>query len=219
MNINQKKFFIVFFISVMLITFQNNNNKKISNSLKSVGLSGSDSTIVDSDYSLQDALSGIKIPPDIKKILTIVDVYYYSFDSKLHKGQIVINKKLAKDIKSIFKIIKERKFPIKKVIPIFQFNWNDEASMKDNNTSAFNFRKVPGTQVLSYHATGRAIDINPKLNPQLKSGKIFPQGSTYNKNFPGTISDTSFIVKTFLKRGWRWGGNWKHLKDYQHFEK
>jgi len=27
------------------------------------------------------------------------------------------------------------------------------------------------------------------------------------------------VVKTFIRLGWDWGGNWKSLKDYQHFEK
>jgi hypothetical protein len=27
------------------------------------------------------------------------------------------------------------------------------------------------------------------------------------------------VVKAFAKRGWKWGGNWKSLKDYQHFSK
>jgi len=27
------------------------------------------------------------------------------------------------------------------------------------------------------------------------------------------------VVKTFKRLGWTWGGEWKSLKDYQHFEK
>jgi len=27
------------------------------------------------------------------------------------------------------------------------------------------------------------------------------------------------VVKEFLKRGWRWGGNFEQPKDYHHFEK
>jgi peptidoglycan LD-endopeptidase CwlK len=218
MNINHKKSFIVFSLPVLFLFFQNNFTSNISKQQKLEDSSGS-YIIIDSNYLLKEALSGTDIPPVIKKSLSIIDVFYYSFDSKLHRGQVVINKKLAEDIKDIFFLIKERKFPVEKVIPVFKYNWNDEASMEDNNTSAFNYRKVPGTKVLSYHAIGRAIDINPGLNPQIKNGHIFPKGSTYNENSPGAISDTSFIVKAFLLKGWRWGGNWKHLKDYQHFEK
>jgi peptidoglycan LD-endopeptidase CwlK len=91
--------------------------------------------------------------------------------------------------------------------------------MKADNTSAFNYRTVKGTKILSKHATGRAIDINPRLNPQIKNGIAVPRGAIYNKRLPGTISDSSFIVHIFLAKGWRWGGHWKHLRDYQHFEK
>jgi hypothetical protein len=35
----------------------------------------------------------------------------------------------------------------------------------------------------------------------------------------GTIEPDSKIVKAFKERGWTWGGDWKSLKDYQHFQK
>lgn len=221
MSINFKRFLMLFFIPVIFLTSRNNliDINPAFTSKKNKNVSESIDIIVDSNCSLQEALSGINIPLRIKKILVIVNVYYYSFDGKIHKGQIVINKALAKDIKEIFDQIKKRKFPIQKVIPIYKYNWNDNISMEDNNTSAFNYRKIKGTEKLSYHATGRAIDINPRLNPQIKNGKVFPEGFSYNIKTPGTISDTSFIVESFLKKGWFWGGNWKQSKDYQHFEK
>ena len=221
MSINCKRFLVPFFIPVVFLTFQSTliNIKSSLPTIKMNNISDSSDIIVDSNCSLQVALSGIPIPPSIKKILIIVNVYYYSFDGRLHKGQIVINKDLGKDIEEIFAQIKKRKFPIQKVIPIYKYSWNDNSSMEENNTSAFNYRKIKGTKMPSYHSTGRAIDINPKLNPQIKNGKMFPKGSSYNIKTPGTISDTSFIVKSFLKKGWLWGGNWKQSKDYQHFEK
>ncbi|MBZ0199615.1 MAG: M15 family metallopeptidase [Ignavibacteriaceae bacterium] len=178
-----------------------------------------DSLIVDSNISLAEALKGNNIPGNIKQTLTIIDVYYYSFDGKLHKGQVVVNKILVNDIHQIFSIIKERKFPVEKVKPISTYGWDDDLSMKDNNTSAFNYRKVKGTKTLSAHALGKAIDINPLLNPQIKREKVFPAGAAYNPKRNGTITGNSFLVKEFKKRGWRWGGTWRSTKDYQHFEK
>lgn len=178
-----------------------------------------DSIIVDSSISLEEALKGNNVPLWIKQNLSIVDVYYYSFDGRLHKGQIVIHQKLENDIKEIFEIIKEKKFPVEKVKPVSFYNWNDDLSMKDNNTSAFNYRKVKGTKVISAHATGRAIDINPLLNPQIKKGKVYPDNAEYNPSKEGTITKESFLVKEFTKRGWQWGGRWRSSKDYQHFEK
>ncbi len=178
-----------------------------------------DNVVVDCHYTLSEALAGIKIPPGIKKDLRIIDVRYYSFDGRLHEGQLVIHKDLAEDIKKIFREIEEHKFPVQKVIPIVAYGWSDDSSMKDNNTSAFNYRNVEGTDRLSNHSYGRAIDINPWLNPQIKKDKVLPEGAVYNPGKRGTITKGSFLVKLFLKLGWDWGGNWHSSKDYQHFEK
>jgi hypothetical protein len=113
----------------------------------------------------------------------------------------------------------QTKFPVNKVVPVSVYNWSDSLSMSDNNTSAFNYRKVKGTHKYSSHSTGKAIDLNPQLNPQEKGGKINPAGTTYNPDRPGTLTRNSHIVKFFIQKGWKWGGNWKSSKDYQHFEK
>jgi peptidoglycan LD-endopeptidase CwlK len=175
--------------------------------------------IIDSHITLSEALKGKEIPVSNTKNLRIIDVEYYSFDNRLHKGQIVIHKDFANDIKEIFALIKEKKFPIKKAIPINNYRWSDESSMKDNNTSAFNYRVISGTRTFSPHALGRAIDINPLLNPQIKNGKTYPEGATYIKSARGTITKNSWLTHEFYKRGWRWGGNWRFTQDYQHFER
>ena len=221
MGKNLQKFLVLFLIPALFLTIENGikNTYKSSFQIEKSNLPDSNKVITDSNCSLREALTGIDIPVKIREMLTLVSVYYYSFDGRLHKGQLVININLAKDIQAIFEEIKADKFPVAKVIPIYKFDWDDMASMKDNNTSAFNYRIIKGTNKISKHAAGRAIDINPRLNPQIKNGVVTPQGSYYNTRKRGTISDSSFIVKSFLKRGWHWGGFWKHLKDYQHFEK
>jgi len=175
--------------------------------------------ILDCNYTFEEAIKGIEIPNSISKQLTLISVEYYSFDDRLHKGQLVVNKKAAKDIEEIFDFIKESKFPIAKVIPAVKFNWDDDASMNDNNTVAFNYRKVKGSKVLSAHSYGMAIDINPLQNPHIKGKVIQPDKGIYNVNASGTIIRDSKLVKEFVKRGWHWGGRWKSSKDYQHFEK
>lgn len=177
------------------------------------------SIIIDCNYSLNESLSKISIPSDIKNNLRLVDVYYYSFDGNLHRGQIVIYKDLVNDIRKIFEVIRLNKFPVQIVIPVVHYNWSDIKSMEDNNSSAFNYRNVTGTKLRSAHSIGKAIDINPLLNPQIKHGKIIPQGASYNPLKPGTLTRTSIVVKEFLKLGWNWGGDWETTKDYQHFEK
>ena len=58
-----------------------------------------------------------------------------------------------------------------------------------------------------------------KQNPYIKNGTTTPAGSVYEIDSLGTINADSPIVKEFKKRGWTWGGDWKSLKDYQHFQK
>lgn len=175
--------------------------------------------IVDCNYIFEEAIKGIEIPNDIISQLTLIDVEYYSFDDKLHRGQLVVNKKAVKDIKEIFDLIIELKFPIAKVIPAVKYNWDDDSSMKDNNTVAFNYRKVKGSKVFSAHSYGMAIDINPLQNPHVKGKDIRPQSGKYDPKVKGTILRDSEIVKEFIKRGWQWGGRWRSSNDYQHFEK
>ncbi|MBT8378119.1 MAG: M15 family metallopeptidase [Ignavibacteria bacterium] len=175
--------------------------------------------VIDANYELIEALAGLNIPEIVKNKLELVSVYYYGFDDRIHKGQVIVNKEVVQDIIEIFDFIRETKFPIKKVVPICEYKWSDEESMKDNNTSSFNYRFISGTRIHSMHASGLAIDINPFLNPYIKNHVILPEGATYNTTQRGTLTANSPLVKEFKKRGWTWGGDWKSLKDYQHFEK
>lgn len=178
--------------------------------------------IIDSNITWNQALikkSGMTAPENIIKNQVLLTVLYYSFDNKIHQGQIVIHKELTEDIKIIFSLALKEKFPFGSVIPISKFEWNDGKSMKANNTSGFNFRNAAGSNVLSKHAFGRAVDINPFLNPYIKNNISLPWGSQYIPDKPGTLTQKSPLVKAFLKLGWIWGGNWKTLKDYQHFQK
>lgn len=173
--------------------------------------------IIDSQLTKEEALKNHGFPTIWVDSQEIVPVQYYSFDNKLHQGQIVLNKKLVQDITDIFKEIKEAHFPIAKVIPIVQYNWSDDASIADNNTSSFNYRTVAGTKKVSDHAHGRAIDINPWLNPWVSRKGVSKR--PYKPGVPGTIVKGDVVYKAFMKRGWKWGGDWKGSKDYQHFLK
>ena len=60
------------------------------------------------------------------------------------REDIIMNMK--KNKKSVFEMLLKDKFPIFSVIPVHHFNWSDSKSMKDNNTSCFNFRKSQNGQ-------------------------------------------------------------------------
>jgi hypothetical protein len=96
--------------------------------------------------------------------------------------------------------------------------------MADNNTSAFNCREMTGRPgIFSQHAFGRAIDINPLVNPYVMNGITKPpRGAAFldqSEKARGLLRTNSPAIKPFIERGWTWGGHFKNLKDYQHFEK
>ncbi len=180
-----------------------------------------DSTIiVDSNLSFEQAVANTKAPKEILDSLVLIDVLYYSFDGKLHKGQLVVNSTLAKEVSEIFEFIREIKYPVEKVIPILKYDWSDMRSMEDNNTSCFNYRNIEGTNRLSLHSFGRAIDINPLINPVVyPDGRTVPSQKGYNPKREGTLTENHPLVREFLRRGWRWGGHFTKYKDYHHFDK
>jgi hypothetical protein len=170
--------------------------------------------------SEQAALKGTKASREVLKNIKMIDVDYYSMDGKLHRGQLQVHKDVVSDIKAIFKLMREIKFPVAKAVPIAQYGWSDDKSMADNNTSSFNFRYIAGTNRMSKHATGIAIDINPFLNPVVYSnGRISPKGAKRDINVKGTFHSKHPIVKKFKELGWKWGGDFKSFKDYHHFAK
>ena len=197
----------------MIFTIPGITNNNILNQNEETGY------VIDSDIDFNEAVAGQNIPQSVLENLRLVNVYYYGFDDKLHKGQLVVHKDIVLDMIEIFEIIRESRFPIGKVIPISKYGWSDEKSMRDNNTSAFNYRFISGSRVISNHAAGLAIDINPALNPYIKNGNSLPENCIYDTTKAGTILSDSELVKEFKRRGWQWGGDWKSLKDYQHFEK
>ena len=176
--------------------------------------------IIESNFLFEEALAGKETPDNVRENLVIIPIVHWSFDENIHQGQLVVHKNLAKEIGEIFEMLQDAKFPIAKVIPVSKYDWSDEASMEDNNTSAFNYRVIYMTNELSNHAQGCAIDINPALNPYTAPDfSIHPKGAEYRPEHPGTIVDGGVVAEAFESRGWQWGGRYKERKDWHHFEK
>ena len=153
-----------------------------------------------------------------------VTVTYLTFDRKPSTGVLIVHKEVAREISAIFRDLFQRGFLIERIAPVEDYGGSDDASMAANNTSAFNCRDVTGQPgKFSNHSWGRAIDINPLTNPYVKGGKVSPPESVKyldrTRPLPGLIAGGDFVVKRFAKAGWKWGGDWVDLKDYQHFEK
>jgi len=179
--------------------------------------------IIDSKLTLSQALAGSDAPREILDQMCLVGVEYIGFDGRVHLGQIIVNRDLRSEVEEIFSQLKVVEFPIEKVIPVVEYDWSDEQSMLDNNSSGFNYRLIAGTDTLSKHAFGRAFDVNPKQNPYIpKTGQITSTGPAYNPTAKGTIVDHGPVVKIFESFNWDWGGHWGQARgyfDYHHFEK
>ena len=176
--------------------------------------------IVDSDMDFAAAVAGSEAPREVLEALCLIDCRYIGYEGCLHAGQIVAHRELAGEIRDLFALLEAERFPVCRAAPIVRYGWSDEASMAADNTSAFNYRRVAGTDRLSRHALGRAVDINPFRNPAITlDGAITPAGASYQPGRPGTFSDGHPAVQAFQARGWRWGGHFTHLHDFHHFEK
>ncbi|MBQ9475268.1 MAG: M15 family metallopeptidase [Bacteroidales bacterium] len=146
-------------------------------------------------------------------------------DGKIQTGELVCNKAVADELLGIIRELYARGYRIEQMRLVDDFDADDEKSMTANNSSCFNYRLVSGSTRLSKHSRGLAIDINPLYNPCVRSTepKIEPKaGAPYvdrSRDFKYKIDSSDVACKLFLSKGWNWGGNWKSLKDYQHFEK
>lgn len=159
--------------------------------------------------------------------LRYLKVLHYDAHKQIHIGELICHKDISNDLLLIFKELFKASYPIERMVLIDNYNAEDEPSMQANNTTCFNFRKVAGTNTLSNHSTGHAIDINPLYNPYIKrrNGKIIFQPKTAKKylnrsiDFPYKINKGDLCYQLFKKHGFTWGGEWKSVKDFQHFEK
>ncbi len=148
----------------------------------------------------------------------VVTLPYRDFSGHEHLGQLVVHRELVAVVTEIFEHLFDRYFPIASMVPIVAFDWNDDRSMAANNCVGFHFRKKTGKDELSWHAYGRAIDINPLQNPYIRDGIILPNGAKRDLSCCGTCDEFSLPVQLFKAHGFIWGGEWTSLKDYMHFE-
>lgn len=155
--------------------------------------------------------------------LRYLSVLHSGFDGYIYEGEIIVNEQIAEDVLAIFKELYAMRYPIEKMKVMSCYEGSDELSMMDNNSSGFNFREITDGGKLSKHAFGLAIDLNPRINPYIKSGVVLPSNGVQfvdrNQCIQGMIKQGDAVYQLFKRYGFTWGGDWTLLKDYQHFEK
>lgn len=150
---------------------------------------------------------------------------YWGFDALPHVGALVVHASVAEDVVTAFSKLYDARFPIRRMLPVDEYQGSDPASMDADNTSGFNCRYAvaPGPPQWSAHAYGTAIDVNPVENPYVLDGDPQPDaGAAFMDRSdvrPGMAVAGGELVGAFESVGWEWGGNWADSPDYQHFSK
>ena len=153
-------------------------------------------------------------PPGLRTVV----VSHWGFDGKPRIGRIVVAKRLALGLVTVFRKLWDGRFPIRRLRPVSAYGGDDDRSMAADNTSGFNCRFVGGTSRWSMHAFGEAIDVNPVENPYVRGSTVSPPAgrayldrTTYRK---GMAVQAGIVVRAFAAAGWKWGAR---FGDYQHF--
>lgn len=155
--------------------------------------------------------------------LRAVVVDHVDFTGAHRRGTLIVNAEVVDEVSTVFEHLYRARYPIQSVEPVDVFGSDDDASMAANNTSAFNCRAITGGSSWSRHAYGTAIDINPEQNPYVSGHTVLPPAGAAHIDrsvyHPAMIRPGDVVTTAFAQAGWRWGGDFRTLKDYQHFQR
>ena len=185
-------------------------------------------TIADIPHAVRERMRGRSWRDDPRcpawDALAYLRVDYLDFDGAHRRGadagELVCARAIARDAIALFARLFAIGFPLRRMQLVDDLDADDDRSMAADNTSGFNFRVVAGTDVLSQHALGLAIDLNPIENPWVTAARFVPPaGAAYldrTRIRPGMIVRPGPVVAILDELGWEWGGDWRHAADYHH---
>ncbi len=164
--------------------------------------------------------------------LQVIRFSYVDFDGKQRDdGEIMVMDAAAPQVAALFDQLRARGFALAGARLMQHYRGDDQASMRANNSSAFNDRAITNASAPSLHAYGLAIDINPVQNPFVEIGKdgraqVSPaSGGRYlnrqsaRPGKPARKGMAEEVVELFAQHGFTiWGGDWDAPIDYQHFQ-
>ena len=140
-------------------------------------------------------------------------VLHWDYDEEMHIGEMICNDQIAYIVVGIMRKLFDAKYPIQRMLLPDVYDADDEAQMRDNNSSCFCYRPISGTNKLSKHARGLAVDINTLYNPYYKDredGTRYVQPATAveycdrTKSFPYKIDHDDLCYKLFIEEGFEW---------------
>lgn len=159
--------------------------------------------------------------PVVSSDLRLLQLTHLGFDGRVRTSELVVHRDHAKSVVEVFRRLYDARFPVERMVTVDAYGGDDGRSMAANNTSAYNCRAVAGGSGWSEHAYGAALDINPVQNPYVRGTTVEPEaGRAYldrSRVRTGMVVDGDVVVRAFAAVGWGWGGDFRTLKDYQHF--
>lgn len=130
----------------------------------------------------------------MKTYLTTIKVEILDRNGNPSTASLTCHKSLASSIQAAYKEMKAKGF-------------------RAYENGCYNWRKMTNSSAMSNHAFGVAIDINQSYNPYVNG----TSSSTW-QNAPGCYKIQGDIVTIWKNYGFYWGGDYKNIKDYMHFE-
>jgi hypothetical protein len=159
--------------------------------------------------------------PVARDQLAWVRLTFRGFDGRRHTGELLVNAAVARDVDLVFRRLWQARFPMEQVVIVRSIDEEAPPTGDGNGTGGFVCRATTGGTSYSQHAYGLAIDVNTFQNPYFRDGLVIPErASSYlDRGWvrPGMVTAGGPVVAAFRAIGWRWGGDWTTLKDYQHF--
>ncbi len=152
-------------------------------------------------YTRQSPPLGYRTAAEAKEHMVTITVKVWIKSSSKRKPatwKLTINRKLAENVKAIF----DEMYSLDIQFPVMYLR-------------GFSFRTIRGpglygSNILSHHSFGAAIDINKSYN------LFYKRKDRRNPNNPYTIPKE--VIAVFEKYGWAWGGNFKEGLDTMHFQ-
>jgi len=155
--------------------------------------------------------------------LSYVTVSFWGFDGRAHTGELMVDATQAERFVGAFQALFDARYPIEEMRITTPADLDAPPTGDGNNTSAFACRPIAGRGRSSWssHAYGRAVDINPFMNPYISGDLVLPELATSYLDRtnvrPGMLADGDGVVTAFGNIGWAWGGLWMRPTDYMHF--
>jgi D-alanyl-D-alanine carboxypeptidase len=153
--------------------------------------------------------------------LRYLTVSFRGFDGRSHTGELVVHRRVAAPVVSVFARLYRARFPIEEMRLVTGADLAAHPTGDGNNTAAFVCRAARKQTRWSAHAYGLAVDVNPFQNPYRRGDLVLPElaGAYLDRanRRPGMIAPGQVVTDAFAALGWTWGGTWRSPKDFMHF--